>query len=238
MSEPDLGSIDAMVLAGGLGTRLRSVVPDRPKCLAEIRGRPFLSYFLEQLTQQRVRHTVLCTGHLGEMVAEAIGARHGPMRISYSREAAPLGTAGALRLALSQTSSDPVLAMNGDSFCDIDLAAFLAFHRISRAKASIVLTQVEDASRYAQVRFDDHGRVTRFDEKVPSAGPGWISAGIYLLSRDLIEQIPADRSVSIEREAFPEWIGGGLYAWPGGGRFIDIGTPQSYLDAQSFLDQQ
>jgi NDP-sugar pyrophosphorylase family protein len=131
-----------------------------------------------------------------------------------------------------------VLAMNGDSFCEADLAAFLAFHRISGAKASIVLTQVEDASRYAQVRFDDHGRVTRFDEKAPTAGPGWISAGIYLLSRELIEQIPADRSVSIERETFPEWIGRGLYAWPGGGRFIDIGTPQSYLDAQSFLDQQ
>jgi len=173
-----------------------------------------------------------------ELVADPPGPRQGPMRIRCSREPAPLGTAGALRLALPHTTSDPVLAMNGDSLCEADLAAFLAFHRLSQAKASIVLTHVEDASRYAKVRFDDHGRVTRFDEKIPAAGPGWISAGIYLLSRDLIGQIPADRAVSIERETFPAWIGRGLYAWPGGARFIDIGTPQSYLDAQSFLDQQ
>lgn len=230
-----LAAVDAMVLAGGLGTRLRGVVPDKPKCLAEIAGRPFLAYLIEHLSGQGLRHIVLCTGHMGPMVRQVIGESWGPARISYSQESGPLGTGGALRLALPQTASDTILAINGDSFCGAELSPFLAAHHQGSAAASILLTRVPDVSRYGQVGFDDQRRVTRFEEKGGSAGGGWINAGIYLISRSLLTQIPTERAVSVEKECFPTWIGQGLCAWPAAGRFIDIGTPESYAEAQSFF---
>jgi NDP-sugar pyrophosphorylase family protein len=228
----------AAILAGGLGTRLRPVVADRPKALAEVRGRSFLAYLLDQLTEAGARRVVLCTGHLGKQVQAEFGQSYGPLRLAYSQEATPLGTAGALRLALPLLNSSAVLVMNGDSLCDVDLSAFWSWHRERGAKASLVLTKVPDTSRYGRVNVSQNGDVLRFDEKGRECGPGWINAGIYLIARPLIEATPANRAVSLEREMFPAWVGQGLYGYQTRGRFLDIGTPEAYAMAEQFFAER
>lgn len=231
----NLESVTAAVLAGGLGTRLRSVVADRPKVLAEVGGRPFLAYLLDQLMAAGVRSVVLCTGHLGQQVQDRFGDSYGTLRLRYSRESLPLGTAGALRLALPLFGSANVLVLNGDSFCDSSLGDFWAWHCARGADATLLLAHVSDTSRYGRVHVDAGGRVRRFDEKDGSGGPGWINAGIYLLKHRLLETIPANGVVSLEREMFPAWIEQGLYGCQGNGRFIDIGVPEAYADAEHFF---
>lgn len=224
----------AVILAGGLGTRLRRVVADRPKVLAEIQGRPFLEFLLDHLEAAGFERVVLCTGVQAALVQDVFGNRHGRLQIGYSEETSPLGTGGALRLAVPLLGSDPVLVMNGDSYCQADLAAFAGFHQAKQAEATLLLTQVPDVGRFGQVRVDEQSRVIGFEEKGGS-GAGWINAGIYLLSQTLVREIPQGRAVSLEREMFPAWIGRNLFGWQEGGRFIDIGTPESYEAAEQFF---
>lgn len=235
MSVPNLGNLTAVILAGGLGTRLRSVVADRPKVLAEVGGRPFLAYLLDQLALAEVRYVVLCTGYLGAQVQELLHDTYRGMHVVYSQESAPLGTAGALRLALPLFNSDPVLVMNGDSHCRTDLKAFLDWHTARGAQASLLLAEVPDTHRYGQVWTDEDGLVRRFTEKGDGGGPGWVSAGIYALSHCFMQAIPGGGAISLEREVFPGWIGRGLCGYRNEGRFLDIGTPEGYAGAGSFL---
>ena len=193
----DLASVTAAILAGGLGTRLRSVVADRPKVLAEIRGRPFLAYLLDQLAAAGVRTVVLCTGYLGEQVRAAFGDSYNSLSLVYSQESSPLGTAGALRLALPLFKAETVLVMNGDSFCETDLRAFWAWHQARGANATLLLTKVPDTKRYGRVDVDDDGRVLRFDEKDDKREPGWINGGIYLLNRRLLLTIPSESKIAL-----------------------------------------
>jgi D-glycero-alpha-D-manno-heptose 1-phosphate guanylyltransferase len=231
--------ITAAVLAGGLGTRLRHSVSDLPKVLAPVAGRPFLQYVLDQVAEAGVHKVVLCTGYLGEQVSGALGGRYGRLRLCYSHEARPMGTAGALRLALPLLDGDPLLVLNGDSYCEVGLHEFVAWHRECAAGAgSLLVTWVEDAARYGTVEVDDSGAVRSFREKRAEAAPGWISAGIYLLSRRLLTSIPAGRVVSIERDVFPAWVGGGLRAYRIRAPFIDIGTPESYAEAEGFFAER
>ena len=234
-SETGLGGVTALVLAGGLGTRLRPVVADRPKALVEVNGRPFITFLLDQLAAAGLRRAILCTGYLGEQVRASLGERYAGLALGYSHEPQPLGTAGALRLALPQTDSAQVLVLNGDSYCQVDLPAFWAWHHTRPAAASLLLTQVPDTRRYGRVERDAHDAVTGFVEKSAAAGPGWISAGLYLLARQLLTEIPAGRAVSIEREVFPAWVGRGLYGCPLGGRFLDFGTPEALAELPAFF---
>lgn len=225
----------AAILAGGFGTRLRAVLADRPKPLAPVRGRPFIAFLLEQLLTSGVPRAVLCTGYMGDVVQATLGERFGLLQLDYSLEHAALGTGGALRLALPKLDSEHVLVMNGDSFCDAHLPSFWAWHVAHDAEATILLTEVPDTGRYGQVETDSEGAVMRFREKQPGLGSGWINAGVYALRRSVIEAIPEGRAVSLERDVFPGLIGRGLYAYPGGGRFLDIGTPESYEQAADFF---
>lgn len=234
----DLANTTAAILVGGLGTRLRSVVADRPKVLAEVRGRPFLVYLLDQLAGVGIRYVVLCTGYLGEEVRTAFGDSYGSLRLVYSQEPSPLGTAGALRLALPLFKSDSVLVMNGDSFCSVDLRAFWTWHCVRDADATLLLTRMPNTRRYGQVYVDDNGRVLGFDEKSDKCRPGWINAGTYLIKQDLLRPIPTGRSVSIEKEMFPSWIDRGLYGYRSEGRFLDIGTPEAYTAAEQFFSRE
>lgn len=228
-------SVSAAILAGGLGSRLRPVVADRPKVLATVQGRPFLSYLLDQVATAGVRQVVFCTGHLGDQVQASFGPTYLGLDLVYSQEATPLGTAGALRLALPLLHSDPILVMNGDSICEVDLKAFWTWHSAQRAEVSMVLARIGDASRYGLVRDDGEGAVTLFEEKGGQCAAGWINAGIYLLSRASLRSVPTSRAVSLERELFPRWIGRGLFGYRSEGRFLDIGTPESYATAEQFL---
>jgi NDP-sugar pyrophosphorylase family protein len=234
-----LKEVTALILAGGLGTRLRPVVPDRPKVLAPVAGRPFLSFLLDQLVDAGIGRLVLCTGYLGEQIRGWLGPAYRGLRIQYSQEAAPLGTGGALRQAQRLIDSGTVLVMNGDSFCEADLAEFRARHQARHAVASILVRWVPDARRFGRVQVDDAGLIRGFDEKRGPEGPGWINAGIYWLSLDLIRTIPRGVAISLEREVLPVWVEAGLvYGCPSEGAFLDIGTPEAYRDAQSFFGKR
>jgi len=293
-----MSELTGAILAGGLGTRLRSVVSDRPKVLALVRGQPFLAYLLDQLGEAGIRRVVLLTGYKGEQIEETFGSRYGNIQLEYSAETEPLGTAGALRLALPKLfpgsplkkgtvplgnadmsrrdhllerdsplfqraalgaagqgeSAGTVLMLNGDSFCAADLNGFRNFHSnlerepgnqstpspaLRVAMASIVLTRVPDTSRFGKVEVTADDRVERFVEKQEAGGAGWINAGIYLIPRELVEQIPTGRAVSIEREMFPMWSQKGhLRGYRGHGEFLDIGTPESYRAAEEFFGRR
>ena len=230
--------LTAVVLAGGLGTRLRTVVIDRPKVLATVAGRPFLTYLLNQLAAAGVTDVVLCTGYLADQVRETYGDTYRSMRLSYSLEKSPRGTAGALRHALPLIHSDEILVMNGDSFCDVDLQNFYAHHVESEALASICLTGAEDSSRFGRVILGSDSRIIRFEEKSDCRGPGLINAGIYCLATCLLNSIPPMQRVSLEREVFPKLIGQKFYGYCETERtFIDIGTPESYQKAEELFSQ-
>jgi len=211
------------------------VVEDRPKVLAEIAGRPFLTYLLDQLVKVNITEVVLCTGYLSHQIRDTLADSYRGLGITYSVETFPLGTAGALRLALPLFRSDPVIVMNGDSYCDAEFESFWQWHWRRQAATSLLLTKVDDTQRFGRVQVAENGAVTAFQEKGASAGPGLISAGIYLMSRNFITEIPGATPASLEREVFPRWVGHGLYGFETESRFMDIGTPDAFAGAGSFF---
>jgi D-glycero-alpha-D-manno-heptose 1-phosphate guanylyltransferase len=237
--EKSPGSLDgatAVVLAGGVGSRLRPVVADRPKPLADIAGRPFLAYLLDELVRWGIVDIVLCTGYLGEQISARFGEAYRGARLQYSQESQPLGTAGALRLALPLLRSDTVLVLNGDSFCRANLAQFGEWHSARRSLATMLLVKVPDTGRYGRVQLDDDARIVQFEEKGRSVGPGLINAGLYLVQRPLLEIIPEVATVvSLERDIFPLWIRNDFRGYETSGAFLDIGTPESFAQAQKFF---
>ncbi|MDX2099792.1 MAG: nucleotidyltransferase family protein [Leptolyngbyaceae cyanobacterium bins.59] len=233
-----LSAVTAIILAGGLGTRLRSVVVDRPKVLAEVNGRPFLTYLLHQIAEAGMQRAVFCTGYLQEQVQEAFGSQYAGVQLSYSPELTPLGTGGALRQAMQEVTSETVLVMNGDSFCEANLKDFWEAHQQGyegHEVGTLMLTHVSNTGRYGAVQVSETGDILSFAEKSNSQEPGWINAGIYLLPRRWLLSLPEDKPISLEREVFPTWIGHGLRGYQNQGRFIDIGTPESYAAAQLFF---
>src|ERR1051326_2058538 len=151
-----LEHIPAVILVGGLGTRLRPLLPDHQKVVAPVAGRPFVFRLLDQLADAGLKRVILCTGYKAEQVGELVGTDYRGLSISYSPEPAPLGTAGALRQALPLLHSDPVLAMNGDSFCEVNLGALWDAHRESRANATLVVIEVPETREGGRVTFDEH----------------------------------------------------------------------------------
>lgn len=230
-----LSGITAAVLAGGLGSRLRLKVSDRPKVLAEVNGRPFLTYLLDQLSNAGIRSVVLLIGYMGDMVRTEFGETYRDLKIAYSQETLPLGTGGSLRLASPLLGSETVLVLNGDSFCDADFKQFWSWHCGKGGCATILLTRLADTSRYGRVHVDPEGRILKFDEKNGLAEPGWINAGVYLMQQRLLQTIPAEGAVSLEKEIFPAWVGGAFYGCQTKGRFLDIGTPEAYAEAARFF---
>jgi D-glycero-alpha-D-manno-heptose 1-phosphate guanylyltransferase len=224
----------AIVLAGGQGTRLRSVLPDRQKVLAPIGGRPCLAWILDRVAAAGIQTAVLCTGHLAAQVREALGERHGRLSLRYSEEAAPLGTGGALRLALRQTDARTLVVLNGDSVSEVDVAAVVRRQRQRRARCTLVLARVPDTRAYGLVRVGRNCRVLGFQEKGGVAGPGWVYAGIAIVARELLAAAPAGRACSLERELLPRWAGLGLEAYRTRRAFLDIGTPAAYAAAAHF----
>jgi D-glycero-alpha-D-manno-heptose 1-phosphate guanylyltransferase len=225
----------AVVLAGGLGTRLQSVVADRPKVLAPVAGRPFLTYLLDQIAGAGIERVVLSTGHLAEQFASLIGDRYGDIQIVYAHEEQPLGTGGAIRFACGFTEADQIFVMNGDSYCDADLSSYIDWHVGGRHDVSLMLAKVNDTSRYGTVEIDAGGRITAFIEKRSERIPGYINAGMYLLRRSMLDQFPAEPS-SIERDLFPVWLRKrALMGWVSDGEFIDIGIPSDYERSHEFM---
>lgn len=238
MSSPP--KIDVVILAGGLGTRLREAVRDVPKPLAPVGGRPFLDIILRALDGNPwVGKVVLAIGHMAGQFTGAYGERKDvPFEILFSEEEKPMGTGGAIRLALPLTGTPEVLVLNGDSFVEVDWDTFIENHRRRGYPMSLVLRQVDDAGRYGRVALDDRGRVIRFEEKRPGGGAGLVNAGAYLFRRDLLEGIPAGLAVSLEGELMPAFLEKGVGGFVTQGKFIDIGLPESYRFAQRYLEDE
>ena len=231
----DMSNLTAVVLAGGLGTRLRSVVKDQPKVLAEIAGRPFLSYLLEQLARWRIEEVVLCIGYLGGQIESQFGRFYSGLRLIYSPEPMPLGTAGAVRSAVPFIGTETVLVLNGDSYCEANFDAFWQWHCLKGSAATMLLVNSPNTERFGRVRIAADGRITRFDEKKNGAEPGLINAGIYLTNINLLRSLPETNPLSLEREVFPSWIGQNFYGFQTDSSFLDIGTPESYALAEDFF---
>jgi D-glycero-alpha-D-manno-heptose 1-phosphate guanylyltransferase len=225
----------AVVLAGGMGTRLRSVVADLPKVLAPVAGRPFLTYLLDQIAGAGIRRVVLSTGYLAEQFAEVIGDRYRNIKIVYAHEEQPLGTGGAIRFACGFTDADQLLVMNGDSYCDADLSSYIDWHVDGGNDVSLMLAKVNDTSRYGTVEMDAGGRITAFFEKRPESNSGYINAGVYLFRRAMLEQFPIGPS-SMERDVFPVWLRErSVLGWVTETEFIDIGIPSDYQRSHDFM---
>jgi len=228
--------VSAVVLAGGLGTRLSSVVSDRPKVLADVCGRPFITFILDELAKGGITEVVLATGYLAEQIESFLGDTYKGMRLRYSREVERKGTAGAVRLGLSKVSHEQILVMNGDSFCELDLGRFIDAHNRSDVDVSMAVRQVSDTARYGRVELSPNNQVVSFKEKVQGyGGAGWINAGIYLFPRALLEAIPSEGEVSMEKEVLPNLLSQGVEAFQCDGRFIDIGLPETLNEAQTFF---
>lgn len=225
---------EAIVLVGGLGTRLRPLVSDVPKPLAPIAGRPFLAWLLDRLGDRGIRRTILAAGYLADKVQDAFGDEWNGMRIEYSIEREPLGTGGAIAQALGLRSADAVHVLNGDTFLDYDPRALERATREAGCAIGIALVAVPDVSRYGAVAMAE-GRVSKFLEK-GAHGPGYINAGSYFLGPEAIARFPASGTFSFERTVLSDCVAdGAVCGFTETSGFIDIGVPEDYLKAQSFI---
>jgi mannose-1-phosphate guanylyltransferase len=225
--------VQALVLAGGEGTRLRPLTLTTPKPVMPFAGRPFMTFMLDWLGRHGIDDVILSCGFMSDAVESVLGDIHGGIRLRYVHEEEPLGTAGPLRLALDTGAlqDERLFVLNGDVLTDMDLTAEREQHERTGARATLCLIQVEDTASYGVVPTAEGGEVEQVLEKSPGPAPtNRINAGAYLLERDVIEQVPAGRAVSIEREIFPELVGNGLYGYLAAGYWKDIGTPRRYLE--------
>ena len=227
--------MQAIVLVGGEGTRLRPLTATVPKPALTLVDRPFIAYMVEWLAGHGISEVVLACGFLPDVLREALGDGEGEgARIRYVVEPEARGTAGAIRFAADQLDEDledRFLALNGDVLTDLDLTALLRAHTERGARATLGLHPVEDSSAYGLVSTGLGGEVLEFLEKSGEAAPGEINAGMYVLERSVLDLIPVGREVSIEREVFPRLVGDGLHGLCLDGYWMDIGTPDRYLQA-------
>ena len=237
MLTPSERDITAVVLCGGLGTRLREVLPNKPKVLAEINGVPFIYYLLRKIEKTGCRNVILCTGHLAEQVESLLGYEYGELTIVYSKETSPMGTGGALLNAEQYITTDYVLVMNGDSFVECDFRDYYYWHTKVGAKMSMIVKKTSDASRYGSLSLSTDGRITKFQENVCNykREGKFINVGVYLMDHRIMQKIPKKLPVSLEKEVFPKLLSDGVFGYRIDGRFIDIGTPQSLVEAQEYF---
>jgi len=221
----------AVLLVGGLGTRLRAVTND-PKPLASVGGSPFLELLIRQLREQGVRRLVLCTGYRAELVEETLGNGNSlGVAIEYSKETSPLGTAGAVKNARAHLDGEEdFLVMNGDSFLEADFPRLIRYHSERGGLITMSVLKSTNAGRFGSVAIGADGRVTGFSEKTSREEPGMINGGVYIFNRRVFDFIP-EGTASLERDIFPRVLNEGIFALEQRGVFIDIGTPEDYARA-------
>jgi D-glycero-alpha-D-manno-heptose 1-phosphate guanylyltransferase len=225
-------SVHVLILAGGLGTRLRSVVSDRPKVLAEVGGRPFITYLLDQLAQAGFQAVTLLTGYRGDMVEAQLGLAYGGIQVGYSVEESPLGTGGAIRAAARVIACDQLLVLNGDTFFVMDYRQLVEL--VPGGSDLMACRRVADVGRYGAVQLDPSGGITALAEK-SAVGTGLINGGIYVLNREAIASWP-ETVFSIETDYFPKRMADErLLGVACDGAFIDIGVPDDLLRASEIL---
>lgn len=223
--------MDAIILAGGLGTRLREAVPDQPKVMAPINGYPFLKYVLDWLARQKIEKIILSLGYKAEMILDYFGGTYNGIKLSGIIEKEALGTGGAILNSIGETGSSEVLIVNGDTWFPVDIATFTEFHRDSRAEISVALKSLADFDRYGTVSLQDND-IVRFDEK-KYCNEGLINGGIYLVNKDFISGFDREAPFSFEKEVLEKIAGSGhLKGKVFNDPFIDIGIPDDYQRAR------
>ncbi len=228
--------MEAIILAGGFGTRLRSRLTDLPKAMAPIAGRPFLEFLLDRLVAAGASRVILSVGHLRQIILDRIPLDYRGIQIKFAIEQSPLGTGGAIRHAMREVQEPSVLVMNGDTYVDVDLAGMVKKHRIERSIMTIAVTYVDDAARYGGVIIQD-GKVIGFAEK-GKFGPSWINAGTYVLSSDFPWPASLPTRFSFEEDVMVPLVAEiRPAAFPYAGCFLDIGVPEDLDRAETALPQ-
>lgn len=232
--------IDAIILAGGEGKRLRGLIKETPKPLAMVDGKPFLDILLAQLNKCNcIDRLVLAVGYRAPAIIERYeNCSAYNFDIVFSVEKKLLGTGGAIKKALTYTKTEDVLVMNGDSYTEVNMEDLIKTHRRNNSKLTIVLLKVKDAGRYGTVRINSHSKVTCFQEKRGVNETSLINAGIYIFRRDIFDDVEENEVISLEEQLLPDFVEnvtGGIDAYVVDGKFIDIGVPEAYQAAHNYL---
>jgi D-glycero-alpha-D-manno-heptose 1-phosphate guanylyltransferase len=225
--------MECIVLAGGLGTRLRNTIGDYPKCMAEVAGRPFLEYVFNYLEKQQCERVILSLGYKHEIITAWLEEKQYPMEVAYVVEKEPLGTGGGIQLALKEAINNNVAVFNGDTIFSVDLGKMLLFHEQKRSATTIALKSMKNFDRYGVVNTDMAGRITAFEEKQYKE-QGYINGGIYIIDKTtfLSRQLP--EKFSFEKDYLERHISeGAFYGYESDSYFIDIGIPEDYAKAQT-----
>ncbi len=226
---------EAIVLAGGLGTRLKTVLPGIPKCMAPVNGKPFLKYVLDYLISQGINKVILSVGYRKDQIINYFGDSYKSLTIKYGIENEPLGTGGAVKLAYNHCIQDQVFILNGDTYFVPDLELMAKLHIQSEADITIAVKQLPETGRYGLVHADLNGRITDFREKEKSKGSGWINGGIYLINRQIINDF-SKKIFSMENDIFKTCFSElRMQAFKTEAEFLDLGIPEDYTKAQSMI---
>ncbi|MFQ6610786.1 MAG: sugar phosphate nucleotidyltransferase [Fidelibacterota bacterium] len=232
--DPITKNITPVILAGGFGTRLRSVISDRPKVLAPVKGKPFLSILLDQLIGFGFDRVILCIGYRAEQIIQSFGMQYKSLSIDYSIESKPLGTGGAILPAIKHVKTKYLLISNGDSFVPFNLFSFYSFLRDKSAEGAIIVSYRDSSYSLGHVQIGKNRKIIRFAEK-KEIGNGWVNTGVYLISADWFTGYKSGKYYSIEHDFFPTWTRKSFFAHPISSSFIDIGTPGSYRSSETFF---
>ena len=226
----------ALILAGGKGTRLQSVLRDLPKPMAPIGNKPFLEYLVLQLKQWGITDIIFSIGYKGEIIKSYFNdSGKWGVTIEYSEEDVPLGTGGAVKKAENIIGSDSFLVLNGDSFCPVNLAELMDFHIQKKALVSVVMVESTNTADYGRITLDDRSRIVRFEEKAGPKGESYISAGIYMFEKRVLSMIPPDLHYSLEYDLFPDLVSKDFFGFVAEQELVDIGTPERYERADRLL---
>ncbi|MBS0168858.1 MAG: NTP transferase domain-containing protein [Nitrospira sp.] len=226
MTQSSMADCDVIILCGGLGTRLKTVVSDRPKPMADIHGRPFLSFLIDHWLRYGARRFIFCTGHMGDLIETWVRSEGEAYQALFVRDPSLLGTGGAMAQAFAVARSQRVFVVNGDSFCEVDPVRLLRFHLMKRAQGTMVLASPDNRTDAGDVVLGQDDRVLSMVEK-PGCGPrGYFNAGIYVFERTVSTLFPAATAWSLEREFIPRLVPESLYGFVTASPLFDIGTPE------------
>jgi D-glycero-alpha-D-manno-heptose 1-phosphate guanylyltransferase len=228
---------EAIVLAGGLGTRLRCVVKDVPKPMAEVNGKPFLEFVLDYLDKQGIERVILSVGYKWEVIFEYFGNKFKNLKLVYAVETVPLGTGGAIRLACGKVCGDEIFVLNGDTYFEVNLSELYSYHREKRSNLTIALKEMQDFDRYGAMEIGDNGRILKFLEKTHRTC-GFINGGVYVLDKNFLTGFSLPSKFSFEKDFIEIYYKD--YAFYGkkfDNYFIDIGVPEDYERAKKNFEK-
>jgi len=230
--------LEAIILAGGFGTRLQPIVRDVPKSMAPVNDRPFLEYQLDYLITQEVRKVILSVGYKHEMIINHFRNRYRSLSIDYAVEEEPLGTGGGIRFAFWKIKSGKAYVLNGDSIFHIDLKTLKEKHQKKKADITIALRKLEHTNRFGRVIVNRNHRITGFMEKDQTAGPGFVNGGVYVINKTFLMEPFFRGKFSIEKDCFERlYSTAKFFGFPSDGYFIDIGVPEDFKKAQNDFDR-